>query len=327
MKYSEMLRYLFLATGVAMLFPALLSGCGEEPAAAAADGRLPVYSGLPPIAYIAGKIGGERVYSRSVLPEGRSPHDYSPDPHDIRGAATSKLFFTTRMNFEQDVVRPLDPSRVKIIDVTEKIQRIPFDGAGCNDPEHHHHPGESVGAHAHDHEHGHDECSIDGLDPHVWLSLDNAVKIAEAICEALVAADPDHAPEYRRNLVAFRDEMAGVEAKVKQALAPYRDREFYVYHPAFGYFAAMTGLKQVAVELGGREATPAHLAGVIRRARASGVRAVFVQPQFNPTSARALARAIDGEAVGLDPLAADLPGNVLKMAEVLKQGFDHEGAK
>ena len=94
-----------------------------------------------------------------------------------------------------------------------------------------------------------------------------------------------------------------------------------VAHPAFGYFAHMTGLGQAAIELGGREATPAHLAGIIRRAREHGVRVIFVQPQFNPASARALSQAIGGEVVGMDPLAADLPANIREMTRVLKHGF------
>jgi zinc transport system substrate-binding protein len=32
--------------------------------------------------------------------------------------------------------------------------------------------------------------------------------------------------------------------------APLQGREFYVFHPAFGYFAQDYGLKQVAVETG-----------------------------------------------------------------------------
>ena len=248
-----------------------------------------------------------------MLPEGRSPHDYAPGPHDIRAAAASKLFLTTRMPFEHSLLRPLANGNVKVIDVSEGIQRIPF-GADC---EHTHNEDPHAG-----HAHGPGEpCSEDGLDPHVWLSLDNAIRIAENIEKAYSALDPAHAAVYRANCETLTRELAALKKEVVQELAPYAGGEFYVYHPAFGYFAHMTGLGQAAIELGGREATPAHLAGIIRRAREHGVRVIFVQPQFNPASARALSQAIGGEVVGMDPLAADLPANIREMTRVLKHGF------
>lgn len=295
-----------------------LAGCGDSDSGDAVEnGRIAVYSGLPPIDFLTARVGADRIESHCVLPEGRSPHDYSPGPHDIRGAASSRLFFTTGMNFENALVRPLASGKTRIVDVTQGVHRIPFDGAGCTDPAHHH--DEPGGGHGHE--------GDDGLDPHVWLSMENAAVIAANICAALCEADPAHADEYRRNLAALQKELAETDGYVKKELAPWSGREFFVYHPAFGYFARMSGLRQVAVELGGREATPRHLADVIRRARETGVRVVFVQPQFNPTSSRALADALGGEVAGLDPLAHDLTGNVRGMADALKRGFQREAAK
>ncbi len=303
------LRFSTLLPAITML---LLCGCSDE-SAAVAKGRTAVSAGLPPIAYIANRIGGDFIHATSILPEGRSPHDYSPGPHDIRAAAVSKLFLSTRMPFENSLFRPLSRGSVKLVDVSEGISRIPF-GVNC-DHEHAEDP------HAgHSHAPG-EPCSEDGLDPHVWLSLDNAVRIAENIEKAYAALDPAHAAVYRANCEALIREFSALEKEVKQELAPYAGQEFYVYHPAFGYFAQMTGLGQAAIELGGREASPAHLAGIIRRAKEHGVRVIFVQPQFNPASARALSQAIDGEVVGMDPLAADLPANIREMTRVLKAGF------
>lgn len=307
---TSFLRAFALLPAVAAL---LLCGCGEDSAGTAADGKIAVSAGLPPIAYLANRIGGEFIHATSVLPEGRSPHDYSPGPHDIRAAAAAKLFLTTRMPFENTLLNPLSRGSVKVIDVSEGIQRIPF-GASC---EHEHAADPHAG---HSHAPG-EACSDDGLDPHVWLSLENAIRIAANIEKAYAALDPAHAAVYRANCEALTRELSALAKEVKQELAPYAGAEFYVYHPAFGYFARMTGLGQAAIELGGREASPAHLAGIIRRAREHGVRVIFVQPQFNPASARALSQAIGGKVVGMDPLAADLPANIREMTRALKAGF------
>ena len=81
------------------------------------------------------------------------------------------------------------------------------------------------------------------------------------------------------------------------------------------------GLRQQAVELGGRETTPARLAQVVKQARQAKVKVIFVQKQFNPASGRALADAIRGEVMELDPLAADVEKNLEAVCGALIKGF------
>ena len=51
------LRKIHLA--ILLLAALILAGCGEEKKSAG-DGRMPVYSGLPPVAFLAAAVGGER---------------------------------------------------------------------------------------------------------------------------------------------------------------------------------------------------------------------------------------------------------------------------
>ena len=287
----------------------LVPGCGEEKHPDSSEnGKLLIRAGLPPVAFIASRVGGERVESKSMLPEGRSPHDYSPQPHDVLDLARAKFLFVTRLSFEKRLAESLKNAATRIVDVTEPgVEWIPFDGV-AHDCEEHSRDG---------HDHG-------AMDLHVWLSLENASVIAENICRALSEADPEGREYYEANLAALKKEFADAENFAKKELEPWRGREFFVYHPAFGYFGHMTGLRQVAVELDGREATPAHLLEIIRKARAENVKVIFVQPQFNPGSTRALAEAIDGEVEELNPLEADIVSNTRRMVEVLKRGFTGE---
>ncbi len=285
-----------------------LAGCGGESAVPEKNGKLIVRSGLPPVAFIASRIGGDRVDSRPMLPEGRSPHDYSPRPHDVLALAKAKLFFVTRLNFEKHLVKALGKTPVRVVDVTAPgVEWIPFDGADhvCE-------------------EHGHEGHDHGAVDLHVWLSMKNASAIAENICCALCGADPAGRAYYEKNLAVLKQEFAQVQEYAKKELAPFKGRTFFVYHPAFGYFGNMTGLRQSAVELDGREATPAHLFQIIEKARKENVKVIFVQPQFNPGSARSLSEAIGGDVAGLDPLAADVVANTRKMTDLLKHGFSAE---
>ena len=307
-------RFKFLP--VVTLLTLLPVGCGDNSSGdtrTAGDGRLAVAAGLPPIGWIAAEIGGDRISVTTMLPEGRTPHDYSPSPRDIRIASESALFLTTGMPFEERVTRAL-PSSVKIVDVAAGIVRIPFGGCG-------HDHGDHDLPHDHEDEHHHGDEPTDSLDPHVWLSIRNDLTIAANIEKAFSAASPDNAAYFRANLERFTAKMSELEQRIVTKLAPWKGRSFYVYHPAFGYFAAMTGLRQEAIELGGREAGARRLEAIAESAREHQVRVIFVQPQFNPANARGLAEAINGEVRALDPLGADLYANFEAITGALRAGF------
>ena len=136
--------------------------------------------------------------------------------------------------------------------------------------------------------------------------------------------DPVNAVSYRKNLKDFSIKLKKIDQEISAKLTPYKGRTFFVYHPAFGYFANAYGLKQRAIELNGREASPAQLAQITKEAKAGNISTIFIQEQFNPGSAKALARQIGGVAAPLDPLAADICENFIKIARSLESGFNAE---
>lgn len=286
----------------ALLF---LAGCSGE------KKPLPdnvVVAGLPPVAWITQEIGGKNILAVSLLPEGRSPHDYAPGPSVLKKASGAKLFLSTGMPFEKSAERSL-AGKTPIIDVAKKIERITFDESGnahssCG---HHHSDGTS--------------CSSDGSDPHVWLSADNASVIARSVAEALKSCDPANAAEYDKNCAALIARFAAIKADCAKRLAPFKGSVFFVYHPAFGYFAKEYDLKQHSVELDGREVSASRLAQVIKEAKKLNVKVIFTQMQFNPRNSAVLAREIGGKAVEIDPLAFDLEKSLKQMTDALVSGF------
>ena len=57
---------------------------------------------------------------------------------------------------------------------------------------------------------------------------------------------------------------------------------------------------------------------LIERARESGIRLVFVQPQFSAKSAKLVAREIGGQVAFADPLAEDWMTNLREVAGKFK---------
>lgn len=87
--------------------------------------------------------------------------------------------------------------------------------------------------------------------------------------------------------------------------------------PAFGYFANTYHLEQKAVETGGKSPTPRQLVKIVAEAKKNNVRVIFVQPQFDPKSANAVAQAINGRVLPLDPLAEDVFANIKNMSRTI----------
>ena len=87
-----------------------------------------------------------------------------------------------------------------------------------------------------------------------------------------------------------------------------------VFHPSWGYFAQAYGLRQVTIEIEGKEPKPAHLKELIEHAREDGIKFIFVQPQFSTRSAKAIAGEIGAQVVIADPMAEDWADNLRAVA-------------
>jgi zinc transport system substrate-binding protein len=95
-----------------------------------------------------------------------------------------------------------------------------------------------------------------------------------------------------------------------------------VFHPAWGYFAHAYGLKQVPIEIEGKDPKPAQLKELIQHARENGIKVVFVQPQFSTKSAELVAREIGGQVAFANPLAEDWMANLRQVADKFRGGIE-----
>ncbi|MBU0640188.1 MAG: zinc ABC transporter substrate-binding protein [Planctomycetes bacterium] len=260
---------------------------------------LRAYVSIQPQAYFVERIGGKRVHVEVLVGPGQSPATYEPTPRQMAGLTDADVFFRIGVPFEQTLLRKIETlcPDLNIRDTSAGIERRPIEGAPCE------HDG-----HEHEHEHS-------GLpDPHIWLAPKLAKVLANNICAELCRLDADQAGEYRRNCAALLAELDQLDAELTKTLEPLKGREFFVFHPAYGYFGAAYGLRQVPVQIAGREPSAKELAQLIDRAKKAGVKVIFVQPQFSQRNAKAIAAAIGGAVVPLDPLARDYVQNLRDMA-------------
>lgn len=304
-----------------------LAGCAPDsqsgkPGTSAASGLLKVVVSIPPQAYIVERVGGEHVETTVLVGPGQSPHSYEPTPKQMAALAQSRVYFTIGVQFETQLVEKVRAifKNLEIADVRDGMPLRAMAEDGCV----HDHEDESGGDDGHDHVHGHAEAA-GGKDPHVWLSPALLAIETKNVLKHFETIDPSHAETYRRNADSLLADLKTLDDDLRSRLAPYRGREFFVYHPAFGYFGDAYGLKQVAVEAEGKEPGPRHVAAIIARAKASGVRLIFVQKQFSSASAKAIADAIGGTVIPLDPLERNCLENLRFIADQIAQEMQGGG--
>ena len=261
-----------------------------------------VFVSILPQKYFVEQIAGGRALVSVMVGPGHNPAMYEPLPAQLMELAKAKLFFRIGVPFEESWLSRLASMNpgLKIIDTREGITLRPVERFGIA----------AGGEGGHDFHEG-------GMDPHIWLSP-ALVKIqARNIVKALSKADAAGRGVYESNCRAFIERLELLARDIRTALESVSLKKMLVFHPSWGYFADEFGLRQLPVEIEGKEPNPRELAGIISYAKANGIRVIFVQAQFNTSTAGAIAREVGGTVVSIDPLAGDYMKNMITIAETI----------
>lgn len=266
---------------------------------------LPVMVSIAPQKYFLEKLGGPLVEVSVMVAPGADAHTFEPKPSQMAQAAKAKLYFAQGVEFEHAWLPKLAKTNpgMTVVNTQEGIELMPMAG------HHEDHGHKKKDTHAHDDKE---------MDVHTWTAPSLVKLQAAAMARALSKADPANAQAYDANLKAFAAELDALDVQLRAALQGVpAGAEFIVFHPAWAYFAREYGLKEVAIEAGGKEPGPRQLKELIEHARETKAKVVFVQPQFSRKTAQTLADAIGAKLVTADDLAPDWSRNVLAVAKAL----------
>ncbi len=261
-----------------------------------------VFVSIGPQAYFVEQIAGELVQVEVLIPSGHSPATYSITPQQYVALMDADLYFRIGVPAEDRIVAklPATGEGPAIVDTRHGITLRTIE----------------EGDDGHDHSHTHGRG-----DPHTWLDPDLVKIQATTIAESLAVRFPDHRPVLDSNLAKFHGELDRIDSVLTRMLTPVKGKSLYVFHPSFGYFVDAYGLKQVAVESGGKEPNARQLAAFIERVKGEHVPVIFVQRQFSDKSARVIADEIGAKLVTLDPLARDYLANLQSIGKAVLDGL------
>ena len=259
-----------------------------------------------PVAYFVERVGGPNVEVSVLVGPGQDPHTFDPTPKLMTKLANARVLFKMGFPFEETLIKKVGSGfkNVEVVDLQQgiKLRAMTEEETEAEEAEHGHGKAE---------EHGHEAGE---MDQHTWLDPQLAKIQAKTIADTFIRIDPNHKDQYEKNLKDFQADLDVIHEQLKKALAPVKGKSFFVFHPAYGYFGDAYGLKQVPVQIGGKEPTARQLARLIELAKEDGVRVIFVQPQFSKKTAETLAKSIGGAVVPLDDLAPDYLKNLQEMA-------------
>lgn len=243
-----------------------------------------------PIYDIARNIAGEDVDVVLVLPPGASPHTFEPSPETLRVLTRADLLFTVGYGIDDWAVNLAAETGVRPVQVDRDIT------LRASVEEEHEEEDEE------EEEHG-------PIDPHYWLTVPNAMKIAETIEAELAATYPEHAQAFASRLSSYLQELAELDASARATLSEIENRNIITFHDAWYYFAEGYGLKIVGTyePSAGREPTPRELARLSELLEEAGTSTIYSEPQSSSSGIEAFASDTGLTIAELDDIGG-IPG-------------------
>lgn len=236
---------------------------------------------------VVGQVGGEAISLTTLIPAGVDPHAFQPTPQDARLLADADVIFINGFGLEEFMADLIEQAGGDAVVVSASLGITPLEAPAELGEKEAEHEGEGAQAGV-DRQHN-------AIDPHTWFDPNNVIHWTENIEAALAAADPQHAQEYAANADAYRAQLQGLDAEIRQAVEriPPEQRRLVTDHEELGYFADEYGLEIVGAVIPSAssmaEPSAQEMAALFDAIRTGGVRAIFVTSVANPALAQRLA--------------------------------------
>jgi zinc transport system substrate-binding protein len=250
-----------------------LPACGDAVSADRTGESVAVVASFYPLAFVAERVGGDRVTVTNLTPPGVEPHDLELTADDLEAIAAADVVIDVGGGFQPSVEEAVAAEASGItIDALAGAPALPGqDGGG---------------------------------DPHMWLDPARVATLADRVGEALTEADPAGATVFGDRAAALRADLEALDREFRDGLASCRSRVLITNHAAFGYLAAAYDLDQRAISGLSPEAEPdpGRIAELAAEAERDGVTTVFTEELVSAEVAETLATEAGLTTAVLSPL-------------------------
>jgi len=300
-KRGGILKKKLISLGLILGVLVSFSGCSTKDLEDNNGERLRVGVTINPLKDFAEAIGGDKVEVFSIIPDGSDAHSFDPKPRDLKDLIDTNIFIYNGLQMEEwidSVLGTIEGTEVKVLEASKGIDVINISEEDNHDhedgeehpEEEHDHEGEEE--HEHDHNHG-------GVDPHVWLSLNNAIIQAENIKNTFSEIDPENKDYYETNFEKLKSDFTSLYNEYKDKFKDLKNKNFVTGHAAFGYLCKDFGLtqKSIADVFGEGELTAKNLEALINYSKENGVHTIFSESTASEKEAETLAKSVGAKVV------------------------------
>jgi len=251
----------------------LASGLATQ---AGAEDKFKAVTTFTVIADMARNVAGDAAIVESITRAGAEIHGYQPTPRDIVRAQDADVILWNGMNlelwFEQFFSNLSDVPSATLTDGITPLSIVEGDYEGKPNP-------------------------------HAWMGLDNALIYVDNIRDAFVAHDPDNAATYTANAEAYKAEITGAIAPLRDAVlaVPADQRWLVTCEGAFSYLIKDFGMQELYLwpMNADQQGTPQQVRKVIDGVRDNDIQAVFCESTVSQAPAEQVARETGADYGGV----------------------------
>ncbi len=183
-----------------------LCSCGET--AQESGGLKIVCTAFPQYDYIKSILGTDSGLTL-LVDDGGDLHSYEPTAQDIIAIGSADLFVYlggVSDSWAEGALKSANNPDLKTVALMDTVDTLEEEYAAGMEHDHEH---EYVQAHDGDHS---------GEDEHIWLSLKNAVKITEYLCNAVCEIDAQNAALYRENADKYIEKLNALDGEYQAVI-------------------------------------------------------------------------------------------------------------
>ncbi len=231
-------------------------------------------------------IGQDKVSVHTLITGLETPHTYSPRPSDAVALQKADAFIGVGLNLES-WLEPLRKSAAKkdllVYYLANDLELLETEHEYSED----------------DHEHG--------ANPHVWLSLANAIQMVTKLSEILSSIDPANKSFYQQNSQNYIAELNKLKNTYHPKFAALKDKNLVSFPASYPYLFQELGLMELArgEETHGQEPSAKHMVYLTNLMKKNNIKVLVVEKQFSTVLPLTLAKSTGAKPVYLSPLLID----------------------
>ena len=283
--------------------------------------QLRVVVDIPPVHGIVEGVLGSNASITTLISRGIDPHNYTMKPSHAAALSAADLIVLIGESLTPSLAEKLPSlaSNAQIIELAKvsNVHLIAYEDAhedheddAHHDDNHHddHADEKEQNEHEHDEHHDdeHDSHDHSGINPHIWLDIDNADVWAHAIAKSASELSTALTSDINANLAAFEQTLIGLKSEMQTLTA----KPYSVSHDAFGYLEESFGIDhpQAVTNGMGLRPSPSDMANLRAQIEATPPACMIIDPNDHTALAYALAEEYSIKTVEFSQLGEIVEG-------------------